>query len=65
MKAAAFLSGTTREEIELRAEELGSLLGDRRPAAGFDGGARQLAPEKKSPEQEHNELLLRSMGRRV
>jgi hypothetical protein len=66
MAAAAFLSGTTREEIELRAEELERLLAEQgRPAtAGFDGGARPTVPEQKSPEEAHNELLLRSLGRR-
>src|SRR5262245_37148815 len=41
LKAAEFLHGSTREEIELRAEELASLLqdGSRKPVAGFDGGA--------------------------
>jgi hypothetical protein len=40
------------------------LLKDKaKPTAGFDGGARQPAKEKKPPEQEHNELLLRAMGR--
>src|SRR5262245_9784782 len=64
MQAAAFLTGTTREEIELRAEELVKLLADKaKPAAGFDGGARQPAQEKKPPEQEHNDFLLEAMRR--
>lgn len=65
LKAAEFLSGTTREEIELRAEELGKLLKDKaRPtAAGFDGGARMPAPAKGTPEEEHNRFLLQAMGR--
>jgi hypothetical protein len=65
-KAASFLTGTTREELELRAEELSSLLADRtkgKPAAGFDGGVREPAPTKGPPEQEHNDFLLRAMGR--
>jgi DNA repair exonuclease SbcCD ATPase subunit len=64
MEAAAFLSGSTREEIELRAEELGKLLADkgRPPAGGFDGGARQPVPEHKTPEEAHNDLLLKSLG---
>ena len=67
MEAAAFLSGASREEIELRAEELSKLLADKgRPATtGFDGGARQPVPEPQTPEQAHNELLLRSLGRRT
>jgi hypothetical protein len=64
MAAAAFLTGTTREEIEHRAEELAKLLQDRaKPSAGFDGGARQPVPEKGPPEQEHNEFLLRALGK--
>jgi hypothetical protein len=65
-RAASFLSGATREELELRAEELEKLLGDTskaKPAAGFDGGARQPAPQKGTPEKEHNDFLLRTMGR--
>ncbi len=67
MSAAAFLTGTTREEIELRAEELQRLLDEQgRPApAGFDGGARPAVPELKSPEEAHQDLLLRSLGRRA
>jgi hypothetical protein len=67
MAAAAFLAGTTREEIELRAEELERLLAEqgRPPAAGFDGGARPTVPEQRSPEEAHNDLLLRSLGRRA
>jgi hypothetical protein len=63
--AASFLTGSTREELELRAEELEKLLGDRpKPAAaGFDGGARRPAPEKGPPEKEHNDFLLRALGR--
>lgn len=68
LKAAAFLGGSTREEIELRAEELEQLLdatGQTQTPAGFDGGARQPAPEQKDPETAHNELILRSLGRRA
>jgi tRNA splicing endonuclease len=65
MAAAGFLTGTTREEIEHRAAELSKLLKERgvKPSAGFDGGARTLVPEKGPPEQEHNEFLLRALGR--
>lgn len=64
MEAAAFLNGSTKEELELRAEELAKLLADkgRAPTAGFDGGARQPIPEQKTPEEAHNDLLLRSLG---
>jgi len=67
LTAASFLTGTTREEMELRAEELEKLLGERsqaaKPAAGFDGGTRLPAREKGPPEAEHNDFLLRAMGR--
>jgi hypothetical protein len=67
MSAAAFLTGSTREEIELRAEELERLLGEqgRLPTAGFDGGARPPVPEQKPPEEAHQDLILRSLGRRA
>lgn len=66
MDAAKFLTGSTREEMELHAEELGKLLETRgsKPLAGFDGGARQLVPEHKPPAEAHNDLLLRSLGMR-
>jgi hypothetical protein len=64
MAAAGFLTGTTREEIEHRAVELAKLLKDKgKQSAGFDGGARQSVPEKGPPEQEHNDFLLRALGR--
>jgi hypothetical protein len=65
LSAASFLSGSTREEMELRAEELERLLGENKgkPAAGFDGGARQPVKEKGPPEREHNDFLLKAMGR--
>jgi len=66
LSAAKFLSGSTREEMELRAEELTQLLQDKakaKPAAGFDGGARRRAPEQKTPEEAHQDLLLTAFGR--
>jgi hypothetical protein len=65
MTAAAFLTGTTREEMELRAEELEKLLAEQgRPATGgYDGGARAPVPDTRSPEEAHNDLLMRSLGR--
>ena len=63
--AASFLSGTTREELEHRAEELERLLGENKGSkpVDFSRGARRPAPEKGPPEREHNEFLLRAMGR--
>src|SRR5262245_36751800 len=64
LDAAKFLTGSTREEIELRAEELGKLLDTAKPTpGGFDGGARKPAPAKGTPEEEHNRLLLEALGR--
>jgi hypothetical protein len=66
LKSAGFLTGTTREEIEAKADELAELLTDSKPspnAGGFDGGARTTPPEKRAPEQEHNDFLMRAMGR--
>jgi hypothetical protein len=65
MQAAAFLTGSTREEIELRADELAKLLKDKaKPTAGgFDGGARPKTPDTRSPEEAHNEFLTRALGR--
>jgi hypothetical protein len=65
-KAASFLTGTTREELELRAEELETLLGESskgKPATDFSRGARQPVREKGTPEKEHNDLLLRALAR--
>jgi hypothetical protein len=65
LRAAGFLTGTTREEIEARADELVALLAERaepkKPT--LDGGARKTPEKRGSPEQEHNELLLEALGR--
>jgi len=64
MDAAAFLTGSTREELELRADELAKLLDEkgRPPAGSFDGGARRPAPPQLAPEEAHQDLILRSLG---
>ena len=65
MKAAAFLTGTTREELETRADELVELLADKpKKTPSLDGGARKTAEKRGTPEEEHNELLLRALGRK-
>lgn len=62
--ATSFLVGATREEIEASADELAKLLKDKpKPTASFDGGARQRVPETRTPEESHNDFLLRAMGR--
>lgn len=53
------LAGSTREELEARADRLLELVkakGSGTPE--FDGGAREPAPEPKTPEQAHNDLLV-------
>jgi hypothetical protein len=64
-RAAAFLTGTTREELEASADELSSYISEHaKPAApSFDGGTRETPAEKQSPEKAHNDLLLRAFGR--
>lgn len=69
LDAAAFLTGSTREEIEASADKLAELLAARvkeatpNPRAGFDGGARQTPEQTKPPEQAHNDLLMAALGR--
>jgi hypothetical protein len=66
LRAAEFLSGESREELEERADELTKLLAEQaKPAStSFDGGARQTPPETKEPGEAHNEFLLKQLGRR-
>jgi hypothetical protein len=65
LKAASFLAGSTREEVEEKADELVRLLASQGKAApsSFDGGVRQTPQEIQSPEQAHNLLLLKAAGR--
>lgn len=60
-KAVKFLSGTTREELEAQADELIELASPATP--DFDGGVRDPASPTKTPEDQHNEDLLRMLGR--
>lgn len=62
--AVDLLTGTTREEIEASADRLATFAKDNEtPAPGFDGGARTTPAETKSPEQAHNDWLMRALGR--
>lgn len=64
LSAADFLKGTTREEIESSADELVKLLASQaKHTPSFDGGVRETPGETKSPEQQHNEVLLRAVGK--
>lgn len=66
MQAAKFLVGSTRDEVEASAEDLAKLLKEKgKTTPSFDGGARQPAPEQRSPEQAHNDLLLGALGRQA
>jgi hypothetical protein len=51
------LSGTTREELEAKADRILELVKNRTESErepDFDGGAREPAPEPLPPEQQHN-----------
>jgi hypothetical protein len=62
---AMMLAGQTREEIEAAADHWAERMATSQPSKppGFDGGARQTPEETKPPEQAHNDLLLRAIGR--
>ena len=67
-EAVDFLKGTTREELEASADRLLELVksrNDNDSTPDFDGGAREPAPEPKSPEQQHNEEILGLLGLRT
>lgn len=70
MKVAHLLTGSTREEIELRADELSETLQELleaqgfKPTTGFDGGARPLVAEPKTAEEAHQQLLADALRRR-
>ena len=62
------LSGNTREELEAKADRILELVKNRtdtdtRP--DFDGGARESAPEPKSPEEAHNALAAALFGNKT
>lgn len=66
LKWASYLTGETREEQEDKADELVKLLaaqGNSVKPTSFDGGARITPAETRTPEEEHNLLLLRASGR--
>ena len=64
LKLASRLNGSTREELEADADELVKLIGNGAPADDLDGGARETAPKKGTPEQEHAKLLAGLFGLR-
>lgn len=59
-KAVPLLHGTTREEIEASADALLAFAKDNEdPTPDFDGGARKTPAESKSPQEAHNDFLMR------
>lgn len=65
LKWADYLTGETREEQDQKADELVKLLAAQGSSKtpSFDGGARTTPAETKTPEEEHNLLLLRAANR--
>lgn len=62
--AIPLLNGTTLEEIQASADALAAYATDNQtPVPGFDGGARTTPAETQSPEQAHNEWLMKAIGR--
>ena len=63
--ALELLTGTTREELEAKADKLLELVKSRtetEKAPDFDGGVREPAPDPKAPEDAHNEAVLALLG---
>lgn len=64
-EAVDFLVGSTREQLEASADKLLALVKSRtepEPEPDFDGGARESAPDSRSPEEQHNEAILGLLG---
>lgn len=63
--AIPLLGGTTREEIEASADALAAFVKDNETThPGFDGGARQTPEATKTPEEAHNDWLMRAITKR-
>ena len=62
--AVALLQGDTREELEASADKLLTLVKNPNgnDKTDFDGGAREPAPERKTPEEAHNDLIPKMIG---
>ena len=57
------LVGSTKEELEAKADLiLENVKPSDSPKATFDGGPREPAPDPKTPEQAHNELISNLFG---
>lgn len=57
------LTATDQEGLEAQADLILENAASA-PTPSFDGGAREPAPENKTPEQEHNDLFLEALGLR-
>jgi hypothetical protein len=58
------LTGTSKEELEAQADLiLENVKPAEAPQATFDGGPRVPAPEPKTPDQAHNELIVGLLGK--
>lgn len=60
--ALDLLVGNTREELEARADRLLEYVKKPEATPEFDGGPRDPAPEPKTPEQEHNDVIVALFG---
>jgi hypothetical protein len=61
-EAMDLLVGTTREELEAKADKLLELVKKPEPTPDFDGGTREPAPEAKNPAAAHDDLALKLLG---
>lgn len=63
-EALDLLSGNTREELEAKADKILEFTSKTTepPAPEFDGGAREPAPEPKTPAEAHNEFAALLLG---
>lgn len=63
--ALDLLTGNSREELEAKADKLLELVKSRTETTetpDFDGGPREPAPESKTPDQAHADLVLALLG---
>jgi hypothetical protein len=61
-EAMDLLVGTTREELEAKADKLLELVKKPEPTPDFDGGTREPAPEAQKPEDAHDAAVLALLG---
>ena len=63
-EAVDLLSGSSREELEASADKILSLVksSNNTNTTDFDGGAREPAPDTRSPEEAHNDIAVALFG---